>query len=85
MMIVTREEAAVTTDLFALPASANQVPPFTLFAFVATQSSNAFGANNVKSGTGGIDAASRSSWVGRQCEEWHRCHWLGWALLMGGL
>jgi hypothetical protein len=33
------------------------VPPFTLFEFIASQSSNAFRANNVKSGTGVFDAA----------------------------
>jgi hypothetical protein len=35
-----------------------------LFEFVASQLSNAFRANNVKSGTGVIDAAERSSWAG---------------------
>jgi hypothetical protein len=30
----------------------------------ASQLSNAFRANNVKSGTGVIDAAERSSWAG---------------------
>jgi hypothetical protein len=36
------------------------VPPFTLFEFVASKFSNALRANNVKSGTGVIDAAQRS-------------------------
>jgi hypothetical protein len=40
-------------------ASARMVPPFTLFEFVASILSNAFEANNVKSGTGVDDAARR--------------------------
>jgi hypothetical protein len=39
------------------------VPPFTLFEFVASKFNNALRANNVKSGTGVIDAAQRSQWV----------------------
>ena len=46
-------------DLIACLASAGRVPPFTLFEFVAFQLSDAFGANNVKSGTGVVDAATR--------------------------
>jgi hypothetical protein len=36
-----------------------RVPPFTLFEFVAYHLSNAFGADNVKSGTGVVDVATR--------------------------
>ena len=35
------------------------VPPFTLFGFIASQPSDAFRANNVKSGTGVAEAAER--------------------------
>jgi len=45
--------------LIACLASACRVPPFTLFEFVAFRLSDAFGANNVKSGTGIVDAATR--------------------------
>ena len=35
------------------------VPPFTLFEIVASQSSSVLRANNVKSGTGVAEAATR--------------------------
>ena len=41
-------------------ASATQVPPFTLFEFVASQLSHIFSANNVKSGT--MLLTVRSAW-----------------------
>jgi hypothetical protein len=37
----------------------SKVPPFTLFESVASQPGNALRANNVKSGTGVVDAATR--------------------------
>ena len=45
------------------------VPPFTLFGFVASQFRNALEANNVKSGTGVADAATRSSWVAKSLQQ----------------
>ena len=50
--------------LWALLASVRMVPPFTLFEFVAPQSSNVHRANNVKGGTGVAEAGKRSQWEG---------------------
>jgi hypothetical protein len=46
---------------FARPASASKVPLFTLFALVALPYGKAMISNNVKGGTGVVDAATRAS------------------------
>ena len=55
-----RDDPSMTPYLIGCLASAGRVPPFTLFEFVTSQLSDAFRANNVKSGTGVVDAATRS-------------------------
>ena len=68
-----------TLHLKALLASACKVPLFALFDFIASQLSIASWANNAKSGTGVVDAATRSSRAAL-----HLCRRRGNALRIGG-
>ena len=56
-MLATHLERGKLPSFFSLLASASMVPPFTLFEFGASKSSDAFRANNVKSGTCVVDTA----------------------------
>ena len=56
-MLAMRYQSRKLPSFFSLLASAGMVPPFTLFEFGASKSSDAFRANNVKSGTCVVDTA----------------------------
>lgn len=48
----------------------SKVPPFTLFEYVGQELSSAFGAKNVKGGTGVVEAAMRYSWAEIHNTDW---------------